>query len=90
MEEHVECKLFPNEDRMEVWKGGKSIGFVQNDILTLDIPEDGSKVTLSFMQMDIIKDSWNQLFSMKWKEPKSSGCPECGCKDGHYRFCQQA
>lgn len=46
---------------------------------------------LTFMDIKIIQDNWNEFSEKKQERLKTPGvCPECGMLQGHYPFCQQS
>lgn len=83
---HVSCKLLPEQNKVEVWKGDDLIGVVHDESLMWFIPDGCNQfVEISFLDMDIIRDNWNQMVEMRRERnmPIIFKCPHCGGTKNH-------
>lgn len=72
----LKCILFPEQTKIEIWSGHDFIGYVKDEKLTW-FSNGNDLVDLSFIELDVIRDNWNQMVELQRKE-KIFPCPHCG------------
>jgi len=57
---HVFCKVFPEQNKLEIWKGKDFLGYAREGVITWFSDENGI-TEISFEDLAVIQDNWNQM-----------------------------